>query len=244
MVPVLFAYGGWQTACFIAGEVKNPKRNLPLGLLLGVLGVVLLYLSVSWVCLRVLGPSGLAATNTPAAEVARLVHGAQGTLFICTGIVISTLGFLSQGMLTGPRVYFAMAEDGLFFRALARVHPKTHVPVAAIALQGCTAVVIALTGRYEQILNYVVSVDFIFYGLTASCLFVFRRRDAVGGRGEAFRVPGHPFTTLFFIASCWLVVIDSVYSQPVNSLIGLAIMLTGLPAYWFWKRSLRRNLPA
>jgi APA family basic amino acid/polyamine antiporter len=206
--------------------------------------VVVLYLSVNWVCLRVLGATGLAATNTPAADVAKLVHGAQGTFFICTGIVVSTLGFLSQGMLTGPRVYFAMAEDGLFFRALARVHPKTHVPVAAIALQGCTAVVIALTGRYEQILNYVVSVDFIFYGLTASCLFVFRRRARANGRDAAFRVPGHPFTTLFFIASCWLVVLNSVYSQPVNSLIGLAIMATGLPAYLFWKRSQEKLIAA
>jgi APA family basic amino acid/polyamine antiporter len=144
MVPVLFAYGGWQTACFIAGEVKNPKLNLPLGLLLGVLGVIALYLSVNWVCLRALGPAGLAATSTPAADVAKLALGAQGSFLISAGIVISTLGFLSQGMLTAPRVYFAMADDGLFFKELARVHPVTHVPVAAIALQGLLAVAIAL----------------------------------------------------------------------------------------------------
>jgi APA family basic amino acid/polyamine antiporter len=238
MVPVLFAYGGWQTACFIAGEVHHPQRNLPRALLLGVTGVIVLYLSVNWVCLRALGPAGLAATTTPAADVAKLALGAKGTFLISAGIVISTLGFLSQGMLTAPRVYFAMAEDRLFFRSLARIHPRTQVPVAAIALQGLTAILIALTGRYEQILNYVVSVDFIFYGLTASCIFIFRRRAAGGvfANGGKFRIPGHPFTTLFFIACCWIVVLNSIYAQPLNSLVGLAFMLTGLPVYFAWQR--------
>ena len=139
-------------------------------------GVVVLYLAVNFVCLRVLGPAGLAATTTPASDVMRLALGETGARAIAAGIAISTLGFLSQGMLTAPRVYFAMAEDGLFFKAVGRLHPKTHVPIVAIALQGMLAIVIALSGRYEQILNYVVSVDFIFFGLTATCIFVFRRR--------------------------------------------------------------------
>jgi len=238
MVPVLFAYGGWQTACFVAGEIKQPKRNLPLALILGVFGVLALYLSVNWVCLRALGPEGLAKTTTPAADVATMALGAKGSFLISAGIVISTLGFLSQGMLTAPRVYYAMAQDGLFFRTFARIHPATNVPVAAIALQGAMAILIALSGRYEQILNYVVSVDFIFYGLTATCIFIFRRRDArsPGGAGDGFRLRGHPFVTLFFIACCWLVVINSVYAEPLNSLIGLGLMLTGIPIYYFWKR--------
>lgn len=251
MVAVLFAYGGWQTAAFIGGEVKNPRRNLPLGLILGVLGVIALYLSVNLVCLRALGSGGLAQTPTPAADVARLALGERGSFLISAGIIISTLGFLSQGMLTAPRVYFAMADDGLFFRALARIHPTTQVPVAAVALQGLTAVIIALSGRYEQILNYVVSVDFIFYGLTATCIFVFRAQDRKAGRdsaadsrsgGEAgtgregkFRVPGHPFTTIFFIASCWLVVLNLVFKSPGDSFMGLVIMLAGIPAYLFWR---------
>jgi len=255
MVPVLFAYGGWQTAAFIGGEVKNPKRNLPLGLIFGVLGVIALYLSVNWVCLRALGTTGLAQTPTPAADVAKLALSERGSFLISAGIIVSTLGFLSQGMLTAPRVYYAMAEDGLFFRVLARIHPETQVPVAAVALQGLTAVIIALSGRYEQILNYVISVDFIFYGLTATCVFVFRRRDRVepnaetvctdegsesaGGAGAArrrFRIPGHPFTTLFFIASCWLVVLNLVFKYPKDSFFGLVIMLAGIPAYLYWRR--------
>jgi APA family basic amino acid/polyamine antiporter len=136
-------------------------------------------------------------------------------------------------MLTAPRVYFAMAEDGLFFRGVARLSERTRAPVAAIALQGLFAAVIAASGRYEQILNYVVSVDFIWFGLTALSLFVFRR----AGRGEAagFRVPGHPFTTALFAAACALIVAATVYQYPYNSAVGFAILATGVPAYFIWR---------
>ena len=233
LVPVLFAYGGWQTSSFVAGELKRPERDLPRGLLLGVLGVVVLYLSVNAVCLGVLGPAALAATTTPASEVMRRALGEAGARAIAVGIAVSTLGFLSQSMLTAPRVYYAMATDGLFFRTVARVHPKTRVPMAAIALQGILAVVIALSGRYEQILNYVVSVDFIGFGLTGAALFVFRGR---GERAASFRTPGHPVTTAFFVAASFLVVVNTVWRYPENTLIGLAILAAGVPAYLLWRR--------
>ncbi len=238
MVPVLFAYGGWQTASFVAGEIREPKKNLPRGLIIGVTGVVILYLAVNVVCLRGLGASGLAATTTPASDIMRLALGETGARAIAAGIAISTLGFLSQGMLTAPRVYFAMAEDGLFFKAVGRLHPKTRVPIVAIALQGLLAIVIALSGRYEQILNYVVSVDFIFFGLTAACIFVFRRRKENRDAAETntiTSVPGHPVTTGLFVVICWLVVINTVYTYPENTLIGLAILFAGIPAYFFWR---------
>jgi APA family basic amino acid/polyamine antiporter len=259
MVPVLFAYGGWQTATFVAGEIREPRKNLPRALIIGVTGVVLLYLLVNFVCVSVLGVSGLANTTTPASDVMRLALGPTGARLIAAGIAISTLGFLSQGMLTAPRVYFAMAEDGLFFRRVGKLHPKTHVPILAIVLQGLLAIVIALSGRYEEILNYVVSVDFIFFGATALCIFVFRRREAVARalgnaspaaparafpnrpatapnerRGIA-SVPGHPVTTAVFISVCWLVVINTVYRYPQNTLIGLVILLAGIPAFFFWR---------
>ncbi|MGH9968676.1 MAG: APC family permease [Pyrinomonadaceae bacterium] len=238
MVPVLFAYGGWQTASFVAGEIREPRKNLPRGLIIGVTGVVILYLAVNFVCLRVLGPAGLAATTTPASDVMRLALGQTGARAIAAGIAISTLGFLSQGMLTAPRVYFAMAEDGLFFKEVGRLNAKTRVPVVAIALQGLMAIVIALSGRYEQILNYVVSVDFIFFGLTALCIFVFRRRQgARDGRSDRIAaVPGHPVSTGLFVVICWLVVINTIYKYPENTLIGLAILVAGIPAYFFWRR--------
>ena len=196
MVPVLFAYGGWQTANFLAAEVKEPKKNLPRGLLLGVLGVVVLYTAVNWVCLRSLGPQALAATTTPATAVMRLALGQRGATFIAAAIAISTLGFLSQSILTAPRVYFAMADDGLFFRAVAWLDPRTRVPVVAIVLQSVWTIVIALSGRYEQILNYVIAMDFLFFGLTATTIFVFRRRAARGAMNasDGYRIPGHPVT--------------------------------------------------
>ncbi|HEY8849409.1 MAG TPA: amino acid permease, partial [Thermoanaerobaculia bacterium] len=155
MTPVMFAYGGWQTASFISGELKRPQRDLVIGLLLGVFGVIIVYVVVNVVCVRVLGTDGLAATTTPASAVMRAVLGERGARLIAVGIAISTLGFLSQSMLTAPRVYYAMAADGLFFRAVAKIHPKTQVPIVAIALQGVVAIVITLSGTYEQILSYV-----------------------------------------------------------------------------------------
>lgn len=234
LVPVIFAYGGWQTATFVAGEIKEPRRNLPRGLIFGVLGVVVLYLAANVVYLTALGTTGLAASTAPASDVMRRALGDIGAGLIAAGIAISTVGFLSQSMLTAPRVYFAMAQDGLFFKRVGTVHPRTRVPVVAIALQGLLAVVIAFLGTYKDILNYVVSVDVIFFGLTACGIFVFRKR-ATRNDASTLRVPGHPLTTILFIAVCWTVAINSVYHSPHNTLIGFAILLAGLPAYWFWK---------
>jgi basic amino acid/polyamine antiporter, APA family len=237
MTPVMFAYGGWQTASFVAGEMRDPRRDLARGLLMGTGGVVLLYLAVNFVYLYAMGADGLAATETPASSVMRVAFGPRGATFIAVGISISTLGFLSQGMLTAPRVYFAMAEDGLFFKGVAWLDPRTRVPVVAIALQGALAVVIALSGKYEQILNYVVSVDFIWFGLTAASLFIFRRRAGAGrNRAETYlRVPGHPVTTALFVAACALIVVSTVYKYPANSIIGLVIVAAGVPVYFLWR---------
>jgi APA family basic amino acid/polyamine antiporter len=235
MVPVLFAYGGWQTATFVAAEIKEPEKNLPRGLIFGVVGVVLLYLAANVVYLHVLGPAGLAATTAPASDVMRHALGSVGARAIAAGIAISTVGFLSQSMLTAPRVYFAMASDRLFFKSVAKVHPKTRAPIVAIAVQGAFAILIALWGRYEDILNYVVSMDFIFFGLTACCIFVFRRRAGANDRKQITRVPGHPFTTAIFIAVSWLVVVNTIYHNPRNTLIGVAILIAGIPAYLFWQ---------
>ncbi len=239
MTPVMFAYGGWQTASFVSGEMREPRRDLARGLLIGVSGVVLLYMVVNFVCVYALGPDGLAETETPASSVMRLAIGSRGATLIAVGISISTLGFLSQGMLTAPRVYFAMAEDGLFFKSVAWVNPRTRVPVIAVALQGLLAIVIALSGEYEKILSYVVSVDFIWFGLTAASLFVFRRGsesdDSRDTTGNSFRVPGHPFTTALFVVACALIVLSTIYKNPGNSAIGLAIVAAGIPVYLFWR---------
>jgi APA family basic amino acid/polyamine antiporter len=214
--------------------MRDPQRDLARGLLFGVAGVVILYTAVAFVCVHALGPAGLGNSKTPATDVMRLALGSKGATFIAVGITISTLGFLSQGMLTAPRVYFAMAEDGLFFRRVAEVSPRTRVPVVAIILQGAAAAIIALSGTFGQILSYVVSVDFVFFGLTGLALFVFRRRNPE--QEVPFEVPGHPFTTAFFVIACWTVVVATVANNPVNALIGYAILAGGIPACLFWQR--------
>jgi APA family basic amino acid/polyamine antiporter len=241
LVPVLFAYGGWQTANFIAGEIREPRKNLPRALVLGVIGVVLLYIAVNYVCVSVLGVDELAATKTPASEVMRLALGEKGSRLIAVGIAVSTLGFLSQGMLTAPRVYFAMASDGLFFKRVAWLHPRTRVPVVAIVAQGSLAIVIALAGRYEQILNYVVSIDSIFFGVTAACLFALRKRPAAtdGPMKNGLKVSA--VVIVLFIAAEWLVAASAIYKDPRNSAIGVGILLAGIPVYLFWRGRLERG---
>jgi APA family basic amino acid/polyamine antiporter len=234
MTPVMFSYGGWQTASFVAGEMRDPRRDLARGLLIGVAGVIALYVGVTLACIHALGADGLAATTTPASSVMRLAFGERGATLIAAGIAISTLGFLSQGMLTAPRVYFAMAADGLFFRSVARVSPRTRAPVVAVVLQGALSLLIALSGTYEQILSYVVAVDWVFFALTGGALFVFRRRAGDGDGGA--RVPGHPLTTALFVAAAALIVVATVLDAPVNSAVGLGIMLAGLPVYLLWRR--------
>ena len=235
MVPIAFAYGGWQTATFVAAEIRDPRRDLSRGLLLGVAGVVTLYLAVNLACLRVLGPAGLDATRTPASDLMRIALGESGARWIALAITISALGFLSQSMLTAPRVYYAMARDGLFFASVGKLFGKSEAPVVAIILQGFAAIVIACSGTYGEILNFEVTVDFIFFGMTAAALFILRRCQ-IGSDSVIYRVPGHPFTTMLFVLSCAAIVVSAIIASPGNSMIALCIMLAGLPVYYFWTR--------
>lgn len=242
MVPVLFAYSGWQTASFMSAELKTPERTLPRGLILGVSCVVILYLAVNAVCVRVLGPAGLAATRTPASAIAQVAFGPIGGRIMAAVVAVSTLGFLSNQILTSPRVYFQMAADGTFFRGLAWIDPRTHVPSFAILAQGAVAAIVALSGRYDQILNYVTSVDYVFFGLAGVALIVFRRRDAAkSGTRPHIRLPGYPWTAIAFVAISWAVVGDVVFKSPGDTSIGLGIMLAGLPVYAIFRAVNRRR---
>jgi APA family basic amino acid/polyamine antiporter len=240
MIPVAFAYGGWQTSSFVASEMRDPGRDLARGLIVGVIGVVALYVAINFVYLRVLGPVGLEASHTPASSVVRAALGHGGERWIAGGIAVSTFGFLSQGMLTAPRVYRAMAQDGLFFRSVAWLSPRSNAPIVAILLQGVVATIIVLSGRYSQIVNYVVSIDFISIGLTAASLFVLRGRARglpwLGG----FLVPGHPYSTALFVGACAAIVGCTIAEYPANALIGLIVLGTGFPVYMYWRHRARR----
>jgi APA family basic amino acid/polyamine antiporter len=236
MVPVLFAYGGWQTASFVSGEMRDPRRDLPRGLFIGVTGVIVVYVLVTWVCVRALGPAGLANTSTPASEVMRQALGSRGAKLIACGIAVSTIGFLSQSILTAPRVYYAMARDGVFFKAVGQLSERTRVPVVAIVLQGVWAALVAMTGRYEQILNYVVTIDVLFFGLTGAALFIFRRREVKEANEKFVRVPWHPITTGVFVLACWTLAISTLVRFPQNAGIGVVILGLGALVYWYWAR--------
>jgi basic amino acid/polyamine antiporter, APA family len=245
MVPVLFAYSGWQTSSFMTAELRTPDTTLPRGLLAGVVAVVALYLAVNASCLHALGVHALALTSTPASDVAQIAFGPAGRVAMAVVIAISTLGFLSNQILTSPRVYFQMAADGTFFKPLASVNARTHAPVIAIVAQGLVAIVITLFLNYGQILNYVTSNDYIFFGLAAIALIVFRSRDARDPQAPQpfFRMPGHPLTTVIFLAAAWYIVGNTILSSPRDTLVGVAILLSGLPVYWIftWRKTSARE---
>ncbi len=246
MIPVLFAYGGFQTSNYVAGEIREPRKNLPKALLLGVMGVIVLYVCANFIYVQALSPAGLAASATPASAVMSRALGALGGSLIAVAIAISTLGFLSQAMLSYPRVAFAMAEDGVLPGVFARLGSRSRAPVAAIALLGTLISATVLLGTYEQILSYVVVMDWLFFGLSASCLFVFRARDArragAAAQDLGYRVPGHPWTTGVFVAVAWLVVLNTIYKYPRNAGVALCILFAGVPVYFLFRGRARRLL--
>lgn len=257
LVPVLFSYGGWQQTNFVAEEIRDPVRNLPRALIIGVLVVAAAYLLVNVTYLRTLGVEGLAQSTAPAADAMAARFGASGRTLIAAGIAISTAGFLNVVILVTPRVYQAMARDGIFFRALATLHPRTRTPVAAILLQGAWSIVLVLSGTYGELLDWVTFADWIFFGATAATLFAYRRRTMDGRRprGEdadrsmahraggpaddaarPFLAPLHPWSTLLFLLAAAYVVVGAVISNPGNAMRGTLVLLAGVPVYLFWRR--------
>lgn len=238
LVPILFAYGGWQNANYVAEEIENPRRNLPLSLLLGTATVVVIYVLVNMVYLRALGLDGLAQTTTPASKAAAMMFGGAGDRFVTAAIAISTFGFLDLAILAPTRVYYAMAADGVFLPALARLHSRYRTPWLAILIQSAWSCVLALTGRYEQLLNYVVFADWIFFGLTVATLLVFRRTHPLEQRpAEAFRSPGYPFLPIAFAAVSAAVVLSVVRADPGSALRGALLLGAGVPVYYWFTRT-------
>ena len=242
LVPVLFAFGGWQQTNFVAEELESPERTLPRALALGVAIVVAVYVLANVAYLRALGVAGLAASSAPAADTLARVAGPRGRTFVAAGIAASTFGFLDLVILVSPRVYQAMARDGLFFTAFARLHPRFRTPVAAIVAQGAWACALLVVGSYGQLLDYVTFADWIFFGLTAAALVVLRRRDAEHARGapdRGFRAPLYPWTVVAFVLAALFVVGGAVASNPANAARGTVLLLAGVPAFAFWRTRAR-----
>lgn len=234
LVPVMFAYGGWQNLNFVSEEVSEPLKNLPRAILIGVLCVIAVYVSANVAYVHVLSAPALAATKTPAADMAAKLFGEWGAQAIGLLVVISTFGFMNLALLSAPRVYYAMAADGVFFKSVAHVSPRFRVPTTAILLQGALASAFALTNTYAEMLSYAVFADWIFFSLAAVALIVFRRTMSDAPR--PFRVPLYPFTPLLFILAGLGIVVNSFVAYRRNSLIGAGIIALGVPVFFLWRR--------
>jgi APA family basic amino acid/polyamine antiporter len=234
LVRSLWAYKGWEVTTFSAGELKNPARNLPLGLFAGTLLVIALYLATNLAYLYVF-PAGVLATSTRvAADAMKLVVGPIGGSIIAVVILCSIAGAANGNVLTAPRVFFAMAKDGLFFPKLAAVHPKFLTPHVSILATGAWAAVLSLSGTFEQLATYVIFGQWIFFGLTAGAVMVLRRTRPDLAR--PYRTPGYPFTPILFILAALFISVNTLILQPINALAGLGIIVLGVPAYLYWQR--------
>jgi len=236
MLPILFTYAGFQGTAYVTAETVDPHRTIPRAILIGVGIVIVLYVCANVGYLRMLGAGELAASTAPAADAMRAAIGAAGSRFIALAIALSVLGYLSACMLVMPRVYYHMAAEGTFFKGVAWVSPRTHVPAVAIVLHAVIASIIAATGTYEQIINWVVAPQWLFIALGAGGLFVFRRRDAAAPK-PAVTVPGHPVTTALFLLVLAGIFFAEVTTYPRDTAFGIAVVLSGCAVYYLRKRN-------
>jgi len=233
MVSVLWAYEGWQYCTFTAGETINPRRNFPLAFLAGIGILTVTYVLANLGYIAALGPVGVAGSTRVAAT-------ALGTLnpvlakWVTLAILLSIFSAANSIVLTAPRVYYAMAKDGVFFQSLAKVHPRFGTPAFAILATGGWSCVLAITGTFEQLLTYVVFVGWSFYALAAACVFAYRKRE--GTNDGTYRTPCYPWTPACFIAVVVLFVANTVAHQPLRAAMGVAIVLTGVPVFLIWQK--------
>ncbi len=240
MIAVLWAYEGWQFGTYSAGEVVEPQKAFPRAFLFGSLTLVGLYLVAIVAYLFALGP--LVATNSDAiaAQAVSAVLGRNAGIIVALTILVSTFSAANSVILTAPRVFFAMANDNLFFKGLAEVHPRFKTPAAAIIALGVWSAVLACAGNFAQLIGGVIFIGWVFYGLGAAAIFPIRR--ASGGKEIPYRVPGHPWTPIVFVASAAAIVLNAVWSAVSNPggfknlVVAIVLFALGVPAYFFWRK--------
>ncbi len=234
LLAAFVAFEGWHVVAFVAGEVKAPKRNLPLALALGVSGVMIVYLLTNWAFLRVLTLPEIAASTRVAADTASRVWGPGGAALVTWIILLSSIGCANGSILTAPRVYFAQARDGLFFRQFAAIHPRFETPARSIVLQGVWACALTSTGSYEVIASYVIFISWAIHAATVSAVLVLRRTRPDLPR--PYKMWGYTVTPLLFLAfSIWFTG-NTLLERPGSSLAGCLILASGIPAYYFLRR--------
>lgn len=238
-VSALWAYDGWNNLSMVAGEVQQPQRNMPAALIAGTLVVIGVYVLVNIAYFYVLSPAAVLGTSTVAADAARRILGGKGGAFIAVGVMISTFATLNGSILAGSRVPYAQARDGLFPRSLAAIHPRFRTPAVSIVAQACIAGVFALTGQYQGLYTKVIFSEYLFYALVTVGIFVLRRRQPDLPR--PYRTWGYPLVPgVFVILAVW-VLANTFRQQRSDSLWGLALMGSGIPAYYLWSLWRRRS---
>lgn len=233
MIGPLFAFDGWITSSYVAGELEDPGRTLPRAAILSIAIVTGLYLALNGAYLHVLGVEGVAGSRLPAADTARAVLGPIGASLAAALVALTTIGSLNGCVLGGARVTYALADEGLFWRAAARVHPRTGTPVTALAVQGVVASGFVLTGSFDQLLTSCLFASWLFYALGGIAVIVLRRRP---GLERPYRVWGYPLTPIAFVLFACCLLVATIGAEPRASAIGAALLATGLPAYALFRR--------
>jgi APA family basic amino acid/polyamine antiporter len=234
LIAVLWAYDGWYAATFSAGEMRDSGRNLPRGLLAGTLAVTLVYATVNFVYLRALPLEKLAASPRVGEAAAVALFGPGVARLVSLAILVAMFGCLSANILACSRIYQPMAEDGLFFSALAKIDPKHAVPLASLVAQGIWAVVLVLSGSFEQLFTYVIFIEVVIFAATGAAIFVLRRARPDAPR--PYRAWGYPVVPAFFVAASAAVAVNTLVEKPVEAVAGLGLLVLGLPAYAVWRR--------
>jgi basic amino acid/polyamine antiporter, APA family len=237
IISVLWAYEGWQYVTFISAEAKDPQKSLPRAIALGTLLLIAIYLIANFAYLSALGAPRVAASERVAGEAIATVLGPTAGWVIAAVIIVSMYSAAHATVITAPRVYYAMARDGLFFKRLAEVHPRFNTPALAIVTSCVWAIVLALTGTFQTLLTYVVFIGWIFYALGAAAVIALRIK--LPGAARPFKVPLYPVTPILFILAAAVIVLNTMISQPRQAIIGIAVVLAGAPAYVIWRSRLR-----
>ncbi|MBL8227604.1 MAG: amino acid permease [Bryobacterales bacterium] len=234
LVAALWAYDGWNNVAMVSSEIKDPQRNLPRALILGTLGVIAIYLLANAAYFLVLSSTEVATTNRVAAEMMRKVMGSFGAGAVSLAAMISIFAALNGSILTGARVPYAMARDGLFFRAIGEVHPRWFTPANSIVAMSTWAALLVLSGRYEQLFTYVIFSSWILYGMATASVIVLRRKrpDLV----RPYRTLGYPVVPVLFVLVAAALLVSTLQSSPRESLMGIGIILAGLPFYRYWRQ--------
>jgi APA family basic amino acid/polyamine antiporter len=230
MISTLFAYDGWHFVGFTAGEIRNPQRNLPLGIVLGVFIVIGVYLSANLAYIYILGQSAIAASSRVATDAMVAMVGPVGGTVITLAILCSTFGAIAANVLAGPRIFFALARDNPFFRWASEIHPRFLTPAHAIWIMSLWAALLTLTGGYEHLITMAMFAGWILFAMAVASVIVLRSRHPDWHR--PYRLPGYPWTALVFVFVSAAFVINTLVESPGSSLLGLAFVLAGIPVYW------------